>query len=580
MKNLLSTTATIAILTVMAAAAPRLVVSTPAWVPESQIDVVFDSPITAIPELGKSQENDWLDIQPPLAGKLLWKAQNIVQFIPEQAPTIGTTYNFSLLKGHQTLDQTTISAGKFATLASESFQITAANPGNRWPFSAPPATGSWLIAFNDSVDPATALPFVWFASGSGQQVAAKLEYPTVERADSLAARYKPWASRFPNNKNPEVTSENTVSNILVATPASPLPVGVGWKIHFQMGLPNLSANASLVEDRDDEIGEVEPFKVTEIKSRVVADRPREVVILLNQAAPETLPANFLETCIEISPLPANLQAKSDERQIILSGDFFPADKYKVRFKPPFTSKFGIDLSDSLSEEIRFEHLKPRVGFPSEDVGQLARGNRQYRLLTLNLENVRIRVKKLAGQDLIRAFQGYRHFTGNGPDNEEITPKAPIPYPLVVGPTLVDREFSLGNPVDTTKIVTLEWDQLLPKDLRYGELFIEASGKNHPACDTSIRPTTQAIIQLTDIGLAWKITPKDATIYAFSCDTGAPLPGVKLQLYGEEATEIQSTTTDASGLALLPRSALARHLHATLGNGVFNELNLRKQTLAG
>ena len=54
------------------------------------------------------------------------------------------------------------------------------------------------------------------------------------------------------------------------------------------------------------------------------------------------------------------------------------------------------------------------------------------------------------------------------------------------------------------------------------------------------------------------------IYAFSCDTGAPLPGVKLQLYGEEAVTLESASTDASGLASIPRTAAVRHLHASLG----------------
>jgi uncharacterized protein YfaS (alpha-2-macroglobulin family) len=564
MKSHLPLIAAILSLPLAVSAAPRLVVSTPSLVPESQIDLVLDSQAIAISKLGKTVDNSWLEIQPALPGTLLWKTQAIAQFIPAQAPAIGTTYTFSIPANHTHLDQSPVPAGKFATLASEPFRVITANPPNRWSADYTPSTGAWLIVFNDDVDPAAAAAFVSFSSNSGQHVAARLERATVKRAGYYADNYKPWAARFPNTTTPETSPESPVPNIIVATPLSPLPVGDGWKVAVLKGLPNQSANARIIEDSGYEIGKIEPFKVADIKPRVVADKPRQVIIHLNQAAPEKLPSDFLQTCIEISPRPENLQAEADGREVQLSGNFSDDDTYSVTLKPPFTSKGGLALGEALTRKVTFEHLKPQIAFPSEDVGQLANGNRQYRMLTLNLESARVRIKKLAGTDLIRAFQGYRHFTGNGPNQESIRPTAPVPYPLIVGTPVADLEIPLGNPIDTTKIITLNWDEVLPKETRYGVLFVEASGKSHATCGTEDRPTTQAIVQLTDIGLAWKLTEQQAMVYAFSCDTGAPLPGVKLQLYCEDAVALQSANTDASGLATIPRTEAVRHLHASLG----------------
>ena len=184
-------------ITLAASAAPRLVVSTPSLVPESQIDVVFDSPVVETSELGKSIENTWLEIQPGLPGKLLWKAQNIAQFLPAQAPGIGATYTFAIPQNRSHLDKSPVPAGKFTTLASEPFRITAANAQNRWSSDYSPSTSEWLIVFNDAVDPATAANFVSFSSKSGQRVAARLERATVARAGYYANNYKPWATRFP-----------------------------------------------------------------------------------------------------------------------------------------------------------------------------------------------------------------------------------------------------------------------------------------------------------------------------------------------------------------------------------------------
>ncbi|MES2920037.1 MAG: MG2 domain-containing protein [Verrucomicrobiota bacterium] len=565
MKTLPSLIAATMLISMFAMAAPRLVISTPSLVPESQIDLVLDSPVTATSGLGNTVDNTWLEIQPALPGKLLWKAQNIAQFVPDQAPAIGTTYTFSIPKNRTHLDQTAVTAGKFATLASEPFRILAANPPNRWSSDYSPSTSSWLIVFNDAVDPTVAANFVSFGSKSGQHVAARLERATVASAGYHAKNYKSWAARFPNTTAAEPTPESPVANILTATPVSPLPVGEGWVVSLLKGLPNASAGARTSEDSTYEIGKIEPFRVTGITSVQVADEPREIAIAFNQPLAESLPVDFLAKCIEINPRPANLSARIEDRQILLAGDLAEVDKCTVTFNPPFPSKAGLDLVAPLTREITFGHFKPFLGFPSQDQGQLANGSRQYRMLTLNLASAHLRIKRLSGVDLVRAFQGYRHFTGNGPNNDSIEPTSAIPYPLIVGPAVADMEIPLGNPIDTTKMVTLNWDEILPKNQRFGTFFVEAAGKSHPDYDgAGMPPTTQAIVQLTDIGLAWKITNKESFVYAFSCDTGAPLPGVKLEVFGEDATALQSATTDASGVATVPRSDAARHLHASLG----------------
>jgi hypothetical protein len=236
---------------------------------------VLDSQAIAISKLGKTVDNSWLEIQPALPGTLLWKTQAIAQFIPAQAPAIGTTYTFSIPANHTHLDQSPVPAGKFATLASEPFRVITANPPNRWSADYTPSTGAWLIVFNDDVDPAAAAAFVSFSSNSGQHVAARLERATVKRAGYYADNYKPWAARFPNTTTPETSPESPVPNIIVATPLSPLPVGDGWKVAVLKGLPNQSANARIIEDSGYEIGKIEPFKVADIKPRVVADKPRK-----------------------------------------------------------------------------------------------------------------------------------------------------------------------------------------------------------------------------------------------------------------------------------------------------------------
>ncbi|MEO5916779.1 MAG: MG2 domain-containing protein [Luteolibacter sp.] len=564
MKNLLSAiTATLAV-SISASAAPRLVVSTPSLVPESQIDIVLDSPAVAATELGKTVENKWVEVQPAMPGKLFWKAPNIAQLIPDSAPVIGANYTFSISGNHAYLDGSAVPAGKFATLASEPFRVMASNAPNRWSSDYSPSTGEWLIVFNDAVDPAVAANFISFSSKSGLRVAARVEHPTYERAGYYASNYKPWTDRFPGTKAGEPAPDSPVPFILSVTPATPLPAADGWVLSVFKGLPNRSTTAQVSELGSYDVGDIKPFQVANINAYVTADEPRQIVIEFNHPVSEFLPVDFLTKCLDITPRPENLSARFEGRELYLSGNLADAEKYTVTMRPPFTSKAGLDLASPSTKEITFEHLDPELVLPSNNEAQLANGSRIYRVQTINITSLHVRIKKLAGTDLVRAYQGYRQYTGSGHDGETVQPTSPLPYSLVAGETIFDKEIALENPVDTSKEITLRWDEILPANLKNAALFIDITGTPNKDSGKEGRRNAQALLQLTDIGLAWKLTSKDAFIYAFSCDTGVPLPGVKLELFGEDAAALHSATTDASGLASVPRPDTARHLHATLG----------------
>jgi uncharacterized protein YfaS (alpha-2-macroglobulin family) len=185
-----------------------------------------------------------------------------------------------------------------------------------------------------------------------------------------------------------------------------------------------------------------------------------------------------------------------------------------------------------------------------------------------MASLRVRVKRLNGANLVRAAQGYRHYSGQGVDFQSISPTSPLPFGLLVGETLADFEITLENEVDTSETVTLRWDEILPDGHRHAALFLDIVGTPRADSGEARQVNSQALVQLTDIGLAWKLTDGEALVHAFSCETGAPLAGVRLALYGEDAVRIALATTDGEGLARLPRGGDARHLHASHGRDQF------------
>ena len=577
MKTLCTALAAILSLALSSTAAPRLLVSTPSITPECDIQVIFDVPVTAPAGLGKSVPNNLLELSPALPGKLIWKAQNIAQFMPDQVPTMGTTYRFSIAPDQHHLDASPIPAGYFASCASEPLQVKSATTQNRWSPEFSPATAEWLIVFNDDVTAATAAPFVAFVSKSGQQVAAKLVQATVARTGQDPSSYHSWAERGhqPALPTPAAAAAAAAAapdapapNAIVATPLTPLPPAEEWNLIVKKGLPNKSASTRALADSRYQVGTIEPFKVEALAPRVTTDSPRQIVASFNQLVPNPLPADFLANCVVLNPRPADLTAEVEDREIHLHGNFAGSDRFTLTIKPPFASKVGHPLGAAVTKELTFERLDPEVILPSHDQAQLASGSRTYRIQTVNLADLHVRVKQLGGLDAIRAYQGYRSYSGQGPDYANIEKTALLPFALVAGSALPERNIALGNPVDTAKEVTLNWDELLPANVPNAILFLDVTGSLNPTLKKSGHCSAQAIIQLTDIGLAWKTTAKEAFIYAFSCATGKPLPGVTIEIFGEDATQLSTATTDPAGLLSVARPKAARHLRASLGKDSF------------
>jgi uncharacterized protein YfaS (alpha-2-macroglobulin family) len=542
-------------------ASPRLVVSTPSLAPESKIDVIFTQPMVSPESLGKETENKLITTQPPLPGKLFWKAPTIAEYRPSSIPKLGTEYQFGVEKGAKHLDGSAAGNGVFASSRTEDFRILTAQIPNRWSENYSRSTGSWMIVFNDDVEPAAVAGFFSFSSASGQRVAPKVEWVTAGDAGYYRTGYLTWANRTdPEKQRVDRAPETPVKNILLISPDSPLPVGKTWELRLLKGLPNTTKSAKLAQDFSYAIGDVEPFRFERVSAFVTTSSPRGFILTFN----ETLPPSLDPSLFSITPETGPFQLSTDGKTARIDGDFSAHDSYVVTVGKDLLSASGQKLSNPRAIEAKFERLAAEIALPSESEGQLAKGLRKYAISTVNISKVSIRVKRLSGKGSVRAMQGYRSYTGRGPNYTNIQPTALLPYALVPGETIFEKEIELGTAVDTGKDIELAWDKLLPEGTDFASLFVDVIGTPHPEAKTEGRRAAQAIVQLTDIGLAWKFTTSEALIFAFSCETGKPLPNVTLGSYGEDAAKLDEVVTDKDGIARVARHKNIRHIHAKQG----------------
>ena len=116
--------------------------------------------------------------------------------------------------------------------------------------------------------------------------------------------------------------------------------------------------------------------------------------------------------------------------------------------------------------------------------------------------------------------------------------------------------------DIATNVVLDWDQLLG-GRKTGVVFVEAervgeSERSNP------RLGTQSLIQLTDLGLAWKSAAGDLDAFVFSQSTGQPAAGAAVRLLDDENQVLRESLADAGGLAHLKCPTNAQWVAAALG----------------
>lgn len=551
-------------------ATPKISFSRTTLAPETRVEIIFDQAMVKPEVVDTTVENSLVAITPHWPVKITWRSQNIATLVPQAPPRLSTTYHFALRENLKTLDGSAMEPQPLQSIPAEAFQASEARK-----FGTARSGGN-VILFNDEVDPLTAAAFFQFVlpkteKQEGQTIAARTRKATwgdlgsryyyrpslKERLDNVNLRYA----------NPPRPDDEVIKHALIVEPVAPLPIGTGWTLRRLAYLPNASGTATTSKVAEYPVGNVTPFTAS-IDAWTAPDQPRVIRLYFNQSLPETLsPEQFLPHLkfgSEVKDLKAEIQ--NSRRTVTLTGDFGARDEYRLTLSRALTSAEQLSLEKDLVRTLKFSRLRPELHLPSYDQSQLAAGSRTYRIRSLNNRSLRLRIKKLSPRDLVRASLGYRHYTGDGHDFERYRDRFAIPFELITGKLVADEEIIVDAPLDTTHFHTIQWDHYLPKKAKSGSFFVSITSEpaEHPDLQNAKSTRVQSLVQLTDIGLAWKLTEDSAFLYAYSCQSGNPLPGVELALFGEDAAPFETTTTGTDGTALLPRADHHRLLRARLG----------------
>ncbi len=327
-------------------------------------------------------------------------------------------------------------------------------------------------------------------------------------------------------------------HFVLIRPASALPLGGTWFINASPGLASTDGSHEIIEGRLDYLGDLMPFEISEVMAANSYDTSRELVIRHNKSA---LEASFtpvrLAEFLSISPKPAEMEIRSNSYRIEIGGQFDYGVEYTVTVRDGILANDTTQLAQVVEEKVTFMPNAGFITYPTFSTTQNATGHRKFEIRTGNLTGLRTRVKHLEGKDLIIAMRDYSDKYEGWGEKQSLT------YEAIPGKTVYDQFRDTTAELDKTETVTLSWDEIT-KDAATGAYYICSEGASSTRDDLSVG--AQSLIQLTDLGLAWKQSDEGTVIYGFSLKTGAPLAGLTVKLLDEKAAMIADSVTDESG----------------------------------
>ncbi|MBI5388024.1 MAG: hypothetical protein HZA90_25450 [Verrucomicrobia bacterium] len=546
----------------------QLVFTAPEVGPTTTFELRFDDVMVRPQEIGVEAAESPLVVSPDLHGRFTWLSQRSGVFTPDEPPTLNTAYRLTLRAGLRRADGQPSRAQLQQTLRTPPFRVTASLPREASPNAG--ATPEVKLLFNAPVSAAAAHAYAVFRNATGRTMEAEVRQGTEEERPLQyelggAPSLETWRGEFFHARRRQVRSTegtNPVPNLLLVTPRKPLSVGQGWRLVLSRGLPANQGSLRLRAAFAVPIGDVTPFLVTASAAHNQLHDGKRLDLWFSKPVSSEL-IDTLGEWITVTPRPANLSLELSGSRVELRGGFHLGTNYTLVVRAGLPAEEPFMLERGYTNQLQFEPVPPRLYFPEFSGEQLAEGSREFRLITVNVPHVRVRAKLLELPTLIHALRGYAGYFKSAPGWISMEPYQGVDFNLVPGRTIFEKEFPITADTDAASVLALDWDDLLA-GRRAGVVFLEAERARHES-GREPRLGTQALMQLTDLGVVWKSAASHVTAYVFSHSSGKPLPGVALRLASDENEFLaDAAQTDAHGLATLPAPTNAHWLVAQRG----------------
>ncbi len=455
-------------------------------------------------------------------------------------------WKIGLKKGLRSLSGQAVEAGP-VTAGGKPLEVSEYSPRYFTPATESTRQPEITLFFNDAVNPAAVAKAGAFINGAGGRVAVKARTPLTGELGRNPPQTGTLAEQSMAGRVPELEAP-AVSAVRVK-PVSPLPPAPDWRFVLEQGVPNLAAAARTIETTAINYGTITELAVHHITPEAVLDGPRQLHLSFNKKPAEMKPAAWADW-VKIEPRPDALAWEPAGQSLTVSGSFTQGTDYKVTIPAGLPAADGTLLRAEFSGTVKWAAHDPHISLPAFDHAQWIGGKGGFSFVTANLNKARIKIKRAQPETAVFLLNGYATYE-NDESHPDKSGNTRLPWAVVPGRTVWEKELPSTVGLDRSEHFGFNWDEVLGGKRQPGIYFVSVEGDAKEDVKFSGTLGAQAVVQLSDIGLAWKTAGNGALIYAFSHTTGAPLKDVSLRTYTAENEPAESAVTGADGLAKLP-----------------------------
>lgn len=343
---------------------------------------------------------------------------------------------------------------------------------------------------------------------------------------------------------PHLEAIEDLETFVLVSPKRSLALNKTWYLYGRSGLTSTDKSHRIVEGKLNYVGAIRSFEIYNVNTANPYNEKRKLVIEHNKPAlGRTVTPESLAGYIQISPTVENLEFNIGYKRIEILGDLKFGVNYEVTIREGITARDGTRSEQFVEKEATILPNPGFISYPAFSTTQNAAGHRKFEIKTGNLTGLRTRVKHLEGDELVLGLHEYdaKYEGWGGPED--------TPYAMAPGKTIYDEYSKPTAGIDQSENLVLRWDELTNKE-PFGAYLLCSEGRS--ATRDKLSVGAQALIQLTDIGLAWKQSAKNhTTLYAFSLRSGRPLNTVAVRIVDETAKVHFEGATDESGFLQIP-----------------------------
>lgn len=547
-------------------------IGTPMLQPGSTLEFRFQEVMITPDRLGAAESSPII-FEPPLSGTFTWLSTQSGIFLPEGPLPLGESWTMRTSDAWKLPDGRTWDAPFSETASTPAFGVTMVQSGV-WDANEVSPDLEVRLAFNAPPSLTAAKKAFHFVNSNGKRIAAEVRHATTSDYFPIPSSADDWTLRWELVMNPGIANrpedpdsghEQPLPARLMVSPVEPLGPGDGWTLEAAAGIPSEDGTYRTADPITIKLGTVQPLKLLTSSATHFINSGTSATFSFNRQLAPDIDSNTASKFFSIDPPVEGLSFAIDWQQLTIRGKFKIEQNYTLHVGEDVVAADGLAFDGDRAISFQFGPVAPRVYLPEITGEQLRFGRREFPVRFINLSKLTLIAKRVPLENLPQALQAFTQYQKTEWDEENPDEVyQPVAAELIPGDVIFNGDLEIGKPVtDAAGTVVVDWTKILGAE-KPAAVFLTLSGDPING-QGQAKPGSQALVQITDLGVMWKHSAAGLDLQVFSMQSGNPVSEAKTVLLDDEFSEIARADVDATGKVQIPFDRMPAWLSVSAGD---------------